>query len=294
MGAFSLIVVINLLNRSAMAIHYETAPMMYPPQVMQPHFNMPPVVPPPGSGILPAPTAQQGSGDAKESTVFVGNICETAPDDMIRAMLNTCGYIQNWKRAQGSSGKLQCFGFCTYLNPESAIRAIKMLHNLEVGEKQLTVKVDDSTKQYLETYKTKKPEGEGGATEEDDQDKYVQEALISILKNAKMRVPRKRVNDSDDEGDGGKEKENRSGSNERDEKSSGGLKPYQYTARNPKMDLDELDVDDSKKKLIGQEISKFRESYKVSYDFLSFFAVFVRAPLRVPSLRHQTLKLSKM
>ena len=24
----------------------------------------------------------------KESTVFVGNICESAPDDMIRAMLN--------------------------------------------------------------------------------------------------------------------------------------------------------------------------------------------------------------
>ena len=42
------------------------------------------------------------------------------------------------------------------------------------------------------------------------------------------------------------------------------LKPYQYSARNPKLDVEELDMDDSKKSLISQEISKFRETHKVS------------------------------
>ena len=35
-----------------------------------------------------------------------------------------------------------------------------MLHNLEVGDKQLTVKVDEGTKEYLETYKKGKQEGQ--------------------------------------------------------------------------------------------------------------------------------------
>ena len=51
---------------------------------------------------------------------------------------------------------MQGFGFCTYQDPEAAIRAIKMLHNLEVGGKALTVKVDENTKEYLENYKKDK------------------------------------------------------------------------------------------------------------------------------------------
>ena len=40
-----------------------------------------------------------------------------------------------------------------------------MLHNLEVGSKQLNVKVDEKTRDYLETYKT----GQDG---EDDVSKH--------------------------------------------------------------------------------------------------------------------------
>ena len=41
------------------------------------------------------------------TTVFVGNICDRAPDAMIKQMLQRCGNVLSWKRVQGASGKLQ-------------------------------------------------------------------------------------------------------------------------------------------------------------------------------------------
>ena len=48
---------------------------------------------------------------------------------------------------------LSAFGFCEYSTPESALRAIRLLHDMEVGEKKLVVKVDAKTKIILDNYK---------------------------------------------------------------------------------------------------------------------------------------------
>lgn len=40
---------------------------------------------------------------------------------------------------QGASGKLQAFGFCEYGDPESALRAIRILHEWSLGDKKLVV-----------------------------------------------------------------------------------------------------------------------------------------------------------
>ena len=47
------------------------------------------------------------------------------------------------------------FGFCEYSNPDAALRSIRLLHELEIGEKNLVVKVDAKTKLILDTYKGK-------------------------------------------------------------------------------------------------------------------------------------------
>lgn len=86
-------------------------------------------------------------------TVFVGNITEKWPDAMIRQLLATCGQVLNWKRVQGASGKLQGFGFCEYNGPDSGLRAVRLLHDLEVGDKKLVVKVDAKTNSVLEEFK---------------------------------------------------------------------------------------------------------------------------------------------
>ncbi|KAK2707802.1 RNA-binding protein 25-like isoform X2 [Artemia franciscana] len=89
-------------------------------------------------------------------TVFVGNISERAPDAMIRQMLTCCGPVVSWKRVQGASGVLQAFGFCEFASPESALRAIRVLHDWQIMDKKLVVKVDAKTKTLLEEFKTKR------------------------------------------------------------------------------------------------------------------------------------------
>ena len=101
------------------------------------------------------------SGDAEQqrapsTTVFVGNISERVPDPMIRSMLQRCGTVISWKRAQGANGKLQAFGFCEYDLPEATLRCIRLLNDYEIAGKKIVVKVDQKTKELLIDYKKKK------------------------------------------------------------------------------------------------------------------------------------------
>lgn len=94
-------------------------------------------------------------------TVFVGNITERASDMLIRQLLSRCGTVNNWKRVQGANGKLQGFGFCEYGDPESAIRAIRLLHDFEISDKKLVVKADAKAKEKLDDYmKSKAPDSQ--------------------------------------------------------------------------------------------------------------------------------------
>ena len=48
---------------------------------------------------------------------------------------------QSWagRECRGASGKLQAFGFCEYGDPDASLRAIRLLHELELGDKKLVV-----------------------------------------------------------------------------------------------------------------------------------------------------------
>ncbi|EDV20295.1 uncharacterized protein TRIADDRAFT_61221 [Trichoplax adhaerens] len=88
----------------------------------------------------------------KTTTVFVGNITEVATDTFIRQLLMKCGTVVSWKRIQGATGKLQPFGFCEYADPEATLRALRLLHGLQVGEKELLIKVDEKNRKRLDEY----------------------------------------------------------------------------------------------------------------------------------------------
>lgn len=53
------------------------------------------------------------------------------------------------------------FGFCEYKEPESTLRALRLLHDLQIGEKKLLVKVDAKTKAQLDEWKAKKKASNG-------------------------------------------------------------------------------------------------------------------------------------
>ena len=45
------------------------------------------------------------------------------------------------------------FGFCEFGNPDSALRAIRLLHDYEIADRKLVVKADAKTKQLIDEYK---------------------------------------------------------------------------------------------------------------------------------------------
>uniref|UniRef100_V9IB63 RNA-binding protein 25 n=1 Tax=Apis cerana TaxID=7461 RepID=V9IB63_APICE len=82
-------------------------------------------------------------------TVFIGNIMERAPDVMIRHILGACGHVLSWKR-------VQAFGFCEYAGPDAGLRAVRLLHDMEIGTKKLVVKVDAKAKVVLDQFKAER------------------------------------------------------------------------------------------------------------------------------------------
>jgi len=45
------------------------------------------------------------------------------------------------------------FGFCEFAGPDPALRAIRLLHEMDIGGKKLVVKVDAKTKTDLDEFK---------------------------------------------------------------------------------------------------------------------------------------------
>ncbi|CAJ0577015.1 unnamed protein product, partial [Mesorhabditis spiculigera] len=92
-----------------------------------------------------APAVQQ----KKIITIFVGNISEKCTDEFMSQMLEECGKVNSWKRIKGSNGKLQPFGFCEYETPEGGMRALRILHEFQIGEKKLNIKADDKVRAIM-------------------------------------------------------------------------------------------------------------------------------------------------
>lgn len=190
------------------------------------------------------------------TTVFVGNISEKASDMLIRQLLAKCGIVLSWKRVQGASGKLQAFGFCEYKEPESTLRALRLLHELLLGDKKLLVKVDAKTKAQLDEWKAKKKSASGGASggakngedEEEEvldeetqrRDQVVKGAIDVLIREyaSELNAPSQ---DPDSQPRNKKRKEKK------------------------EEDINAMEMEDDKRDLISREISKFRDTHKVMY-----------------------------
>lgn len=159
-------------------------------------------------------------------TVFVGNISEKAPDAMIRHILATCGNIVSWKR-------VQAFGFCEYYGAEAALRAIKVLHDMEVGGKKLVVKVDSKAQETLDQFKAEK-KGADDSEENQQFEAYCRQRISTIIAEHNEEI----INE---------EKQN-----EEEDKPN--------IVDNVGFDL--VPNEDEKKNLIFREIGKFREVMK--------------------------------
>uniref|UniRef100_A0A8C1T7S4 RNA binding motif protein 25a n=2 Tax=Cyprinus carpio TaxID=7962 RepID=A0A8C1T7S4_CYPCA len=186
-----------------------------------------------------------GNNTGPTTTVFVGNISEKASDMLVRQLLAKCGLVLSWKRVQGASGKLQAFGFCEYKEPESTLRALRLLHELQVGDKKLLVKVDAKTKAQLDTWKASQRRRNGAKDEEEEElldeemkrrDQMVKGAIESLIREYSSELSA----------------------------SSQDAEAQQRKKRREKKedDINAMELEDDKRDLISREISKFRDTHK--------------------------------
>lgn len=274
------------------------------PQGMPPVIHQPPYgysgMPMPPMGMMmnrPPPVYNQMPpkpiSNSPITKVFVGNISERAPDSMIRQMLQRCGNVLNWKRVEGTNGKLQAFGFCEFVEPQYTLRCIRLLNGYEIAEKKLLVKVDQKTRELLGEYikknrpdKTTKnakkaaalrnirgslirPPEDGEVDDEDDpkninleavdedtlkEDRVTIGALELILKQyAKDLDPPEETPEA--------EKVPTVAPPPVDTTSTETSAPGGVYMK-PHLRLEEIKLDDDKKEFMTSEISKFRETHK--------------------------------
>jgi len=209
--------------------------------------------PPPSQPLLQTPTpgavAQQELPKRVPSgpsvTVFVGSITDRVSDILIKLILSKCGTVNVWKRVQGTNGKLQAFGFCDYADPESALRAIRILHDFEMGDKKLVVKADAKAQEKLNEYvKGKNPEASADDDVDEDtkkEDDRIRDEISALLKE----------NDSDLDKDAEQKKKG----------ATDGCKD----------ELDDMELEEEKRAIVNREIDRFRDTYKVCKIFNFIF-----------------------
>lgn len=115
-----------------------------------------PVVPP---AIRPVPSPIIAQTDKPQTTVYVGKISSAVENDFMLSLLQLCGPVKSWKRAQDpTNGLLKGFGFCEFESAEGVLRALRLLSKLKLDGQELMLNVNQATRGYLEHYVQKKME----------------------------------------------------------------------------------------------------------------------------------------
>uniref|UniRef100_A0A803L0I3 RNA-binding protein 25 n=1 Tax=Chenopodium quinoa TaxID=63459 RepID=A0A803L0I3_CHEQI len=118
---------------------------------LRPPLTLPVVRPPVVPVALPP--------EKPQTTVYVGKIAPSVENDFIRSLLELCGPIKSWKRAQDpSDGTPRRFGFCEFESAEGVLRALRLLSKCNVDGEELVLNVNQATREYLERYVEKKKE----------------------------------------------------------------------------------------------------------------------------------------
>ncbi|GLT50338.1 hypothetical protein SLA2020_238290 [Shorea laevis] len=113
---------------------------------------LPPVVRP---GILPAVMP----AEKPQTTVYIGKIAPTVDNDFMLSLLSLCGPVKSWKRAQDpTDGTPRAFGFCEFESAEGVLRALRLLSKFNIDGQELSINVNQATREYLELFVKKKME----------------------------------------------------------------------------------------------------------------------------------------
>ena len=130
------------------------------------------------------------ANNVQQVSLFLGNITTTISDIVIRQILVACGKLTVWNRMQESAGKLGNFGFCDYEDPDSALRALRLVNGLRINGQELQLKADAKVRELLDTHK--KLKGQTTDTDLDDEtksaDERAKDEIRSLIHTANRSV----------------------------------------------------------------------------------------------------------
>ncbi|KAG2182597.1 hypothetical protein INT44_005576 [Umbelopsis vinacea] len=146
---------------------------------------------PPGGPFMSGPPNAQmhgppGADNSKLTTLFVGAIVPGISDAWIEALLKECGELVNWKRLRDQTGKPKGFGFAEYADPDSVLRALRVLGGDDGSQgvtlqaldgsdikKKLIVKADDNVRRFLDQHQ----QSRGSNPQDQEMDTKAEEAV---------------------------------------------------------------------------------------------------------------------
>ncbi|KAJ7558136.1 hypothetical protein O6H91_04G025800 [Diphasiastrum complanatum] len=154
-----------------------------------------PILKPP-PGVVPQDAIAKGatsvvvSLEKPHTTVYVGKIATTVEDEFLRPLLELCGTIRSWKRAQDpTTGSLKGFGFCEFDTAEGVLRALRLLNKISLDGQELVLNVNQATREYLECYVNLKKEREIQLKERAQEDDKEEETAPGVEKTPEKPPP---------------------------------------------------------------------------------------------------------
>lgn len=124
-----------------------------PPHLNHSHSNHSNSSPQPSTS-----TSTSTSSAEVATTLFIGAISLGVSDEELKSLLNACGPLSNLNRVSPA------FGFATFSEPDSVLRALAVLNGRELPAydpkgkdsnpkpKKLNVKADEKTRKFLDQY----------------------------------------------------------------------------------------------------------------------------------------------
>ncbi|KAI9183837.1 hypothetical protein H9P43_002889 [Blastocladiella emersonii ATCC 22665] len=219
--------------------------------------------PPPPRGYHPAPPRQQpppppqtqpslahvrpssipGFTDTeveKMCKLFVGNLSAGVGDEWIERILQACGTVREWKRVRGADGKPKGFGFVTFADPASVLRALDVLGGESASDKQplelpsmdrtpwkrLLLKSDENSKRLLDRFRTAR-----GLQTDREQDRAVRRRVEDVISSLRDLAPPR---PDDDRSDRDRERERERDRDSRDRDSRDSRDPRRRDQRDPR------------------------------------------------------------
>lgn len=156
---------------------------------------IPPVVRP---AVLPSVTP----AEQPQTTIYIGRIAQSVDNDFMLSLLQLCGPVKSWKRAQNpSDGTPRTFGFCEFESAEGVLRALRLLTKLNIDGQELVLKGTQATRDYLKRYVEKKAENSKKLKETQVSETKEEEAATTNV--ARNETSKPSAEDSKEDNDSG-------------------------------------------------------------------------------------------